>query len=202
MLTLTEPQSKSHLWSCRCFLGDIVIQYVKTLGMQMRHKPLTTGLFCTSSVLRAMCPQLEIRMQQNQFVTRLHCSHRRHEDWQVTSDTQWRAPSASSGLPSKVAFLKEKYSTSSITSLATFAPFSSTIFQRSSGLQLWRSLAFLASVQDGRAYKMSFLSLIDNDNKSKAITYKILSSLRCCWMSAGTAAFPHKHFRYSFLLFG
>lgn len=77
-----------------------------------------------------------------------------------------------------------------------------TIFQTSSGPQLRRSLAFLASVKDGRAYQMSFLSLIDNDNKSKAITYKILSSLRCCWMSAGTAAFPHKHFRYCFLLFG
>lgn len=76
------------------------------------------------------------------------------------------------------------------------------IFQRSSGPQLRGSLAFLASVQDGQAYQMSFLSLIDNDNKSKGIAYKILSSLRCCWMSAGTAAFPHKHFRYCFLLFG
>lgn len=57
-----------------------------------------------------------------------------------------------------------------------------TIFQTSSGPQLRRSLAFLASVKDGRAYQMSFLSLIDNDNKSKAITYKILSSLRCCWI--------------------
>lgn len=57
-----------------------------------------------------------------------------------------------------------------------------TVFQSSSGPQLWRNLAFLASVQDGRAYQMSFLSLIDNDNKSKAITYKILSSLRCCWI--------------------
>lgn len=77
-----------------------------------------------------------------------------------------------------------------------------TMFQSSSEPQLWRSLAFLASVQDGWAYQMSLLSLIDNDNMTKAITYKILSSFRCCWMSAGTAAFPHKHFRYCFLHFG
>lgn len=171
----------------------------------MRHKSRTTGLFCTSSVMRAVCPWLERRTQKNQFVTRLHCTHRRHEDWQVTSATRWCAPSASSGPPSKVAFLKEKYSTSSITSQATLTPFSSSssqYFRDLRGSSCRRNHAFLVSAQDGQAYQMSFLSLIDNDNKSKAITYKILSSLRCCWTNVGTAAFPHKHFRYCFLLFG
>lgn len=112
MLTLTKPQSKSHVWKCHCFFDDIVTQYVQPLGMQIRHKPLTTGLFCTFSVLRAVCPRLEMRMQQNQFVIILHCTHRRQDDWQVKSTIRWCAPSASSGSPSKVAFLKKKYSTS------------------------------------------------------------------------------------------
>jgi len=48
---------------------------------------------------------------------------------------------------------------------------------------------------------MSFLSLIDNDNKSKAITYKILSSLRCCWTSAGASQLPSQTFQILFLTF-
>lgn len=74
------------------------------------------------------------------------------------------------------------------------------VFQSSSGPQLWRNLAFLASVQDGWAYQMSFLSLIDNDNKSKAITYKILSSqmlLDECWHSR----LPSQTFQILFLTF-
>lgn len=137
---------------------------------------------------------------KDQFVTRLHCTHRKHENLQVTSTTRRCAASASSGPPSKVVFLKGN-------SVHPVSPRWPHLFTSRSVSELFRvavveKSCLLASVQDGRAYQMSFLSLIDNDNKSKAITYKILSSLRCCWMSAGTAAFPHKHFRYCFLLFG
>lgn len=157
---------------------------------------------CFAHLHRAVCPLLEMSMQQTQLVTRLCCTHGRHEDWQVTSATRRCAPSASSGPPSKVAFFLGKvqhiqyHLTGYIHSLLL------SISQWSSGPELWRSLAFLASTQDGRAHQISFLSLIDNGNKSKAITHRILSSLRCCWMSAGTDAFSHKHFRYCFLHFG
>lgn len=175
-------------------------RYVKRAGMQLRHNSHKTGQFCTSTVLKDPLARDE-DAAKNWFVARLHCTHRRFEDLRVTSTTRWYAPSARSGPPSKVVFLKgNSVHPVSPRYLHLFTLL--TMFQSSSVLQQRRSLAFLARVQKGWAYQMSFLSLIDNDNKSKAITYKILSSFRCCWMSAGTAAFPHKHFRYCFLLFG
>lgn len=198
MLTLTKPLRKSRIY-LKLPLLPRWHRYVKHAGMQLRHNSHTTGLFCTSTVLKEPSAREE-DAAKNWFVARLHCTHRRYEDLRVTSTARWCASSASSGPPSKVVFLKGN--SEHPVSPHWLHLFTLTMFQSSSGPQQWRSLAFLARVQKGWAYQMSFLSLIDNDNKSKAITYKILSSLRCCWMSAGTAAFPHKHFRYYFLLFG
>lgn len=87
---------------------------------------------------------------------------------------KWYSPRASCGPPSHVAFLREDHSVSSTTSLAAFAPFSSSqCFGDLQGCSCGRVLPFW---QDGCADQTSFLSLIDNDNKSKAITYKILFS--------------------------
>lgn len=200
MLTCKKPQSKSCIWSYRCILHDTVIPYVVSLGMQMRHKPLTTELFCTSSqssmpsardedATNPACYQPVLNSQKAQGLT----SDKRHT--MMCTKCQLWAPTQGGFSLGKVQHI-QYHLTGYIHSLLL------SIFQWSSEPQLWRSLAFLASTQDGRAYQMSFLSLIDNGNKSKAITHKILSSLRCCWMSAGTDAFSHKHFRYCFLHFG
>lgn len=206
MLTRTKTQSKSHVWSWSCFLHDIVIhdidiQYVKPLGMQMRHvthNRTVLHIFSTGSSMPSARDEGAAKSAHYQVLLYVQ------EAWRLTSDKrhamcakcQLWAPSQGGFSLGKVQHIQYHLAGDVCSLLLLW------IIRWSSGPQLWRSLAFLASTQDGRAYQMKFLSLIDNGNKSKAITYKILSSLRCCWTSAGTAAFLHKHFRYCFLLFG